>query len=371
MTVGPSPTPRSTTSRRQVLRMLGTGGAVVLVAGVGTGGYRVYDTAALQPGHGHAYDPWRQWDSAPGPLGAVAAAVLAANPHNTQPWLFEVGDTAIDVFVDPTRHLGSVDPFRREQHVGLGCALENLAPATPQRDARYEAIGSRHTNRGPYLTEPLGAATLAALVDPAGLRGIEVHWITNPTSMATLGTLLVDAAQAVVDDDRQSHDGFAWFRGDDDAVQAHRDGLTLDAQGLGPLVLGAAKVLPMSTRSAGDAFWVKQTREVHTATAAAYGVVTATSPDDRATQLRTGRLLQRIHLTATSLGVALQHLNQITERIDAERVVGRPATFAPRFAELLPPGARPLVAFRVGRPERAARPSPRRLVSSVAHDVPG
>ena len=183
--------------------------------------------------------------------------------------------------------------------------------------------------------------------------------------MASLGGLLVDAAQAVVDDEQQSRDGFAWFRSDDDEIQVHRDGLTLDAQGLGPLVLAAAKLLPASTRSAGDAFWVKQTRDVHTATAAAYGVVTAATPDDRATQLCAGRLLQRIHLTATTKGVALQHLNQITERIDAERAAGAPATFGPRLTALLPPGARPLVAFRVGYPERAARPSPRRSVADV------
>lgn len=106
---------------------------------------------------------------------------------------------------------------------------------------------------------------------------------------------------------------------------------------------------------------------MHTATAAAYGVLTATVPDDRATQLRAGRLLQRIHLTATDRGVALQHMNQITERIDAEHAARTPATFSPRFADLLPAGAKPLVAFRVGYPVRDARPSPRRPVAAVTH----
>jgi hypothetical protein len=185
-----------------------------------------------------------------------------------------------------------------------------------------------------------------------------------------LGQLLVDAAQAVIADEQQSRDGFAWFRSNNDAIQTHRDGLTLDAQGLSPLILGAAKLLPASTRAAGDTFWVDQTRTVHTATAAAYGVLTAASPDDRATQLRAGRLLQRIQLTATAQGVALQHMNQITERIDAERVAGASATFQPRFAELLPPGQHPLVAFRTGYPVRDARPSPRRAVAVVTQGVP-
>ena len=393
--VGPSA--GSTLSRRRVVRVLGTVGAAVLV---GVGGYRVFDTAAVNPGHGQAYEPWRHWRDDAGPMGAVAAALLAANPHNTQPWLFRVNATAIDVDVDPGRHIGSVDPYRREQHVGLGCALENLAlacrarglrpdiavladgpdarrvahvdliPAPAQQDDRYEAIGHRHTNRGPYRALAIPAEALAELVDTAGLSGISVQWIVDPASMAVLSALLVDAAEAVVADESQSRDGFAWFRGTDDAIQSHRDGLTLDAQGLTPLTLGLAKLLPASTRSSGDAFWVEQTRTVHTATAAAYGVLTAASPDDRVTQLDTGRLLQRIHLTATARGIALQHMNQITERIDAERLAGQRATFSPRFAGVLPPGAKPLVAFRVGYPLRDARPSPRRSAATVTQRTP-
>ena len=52
--------------------------------------------------------------------------MLAASPHNTQPWIFEVGDDTIDVFLDDSRTTGAVDPLGREQHIGLGCALENL-----------------------------------------------------------------------------------------------------------------------------------------------------------------------------------------------------------------------------------------------------
>ena len=145
----------------------------------------------------------------------------------------------------------------------------------------------------------------------------------------------------------------------------HRDGITLDAQGMSRPLRSLAKLLPATTREAGDKFWVDQTRDVHTKTAAAYGVLTAADPDDRATQLTTGRLLQRIHLTATSRGVALHHMNQITERMDREQQVGAVATMGSRFAAMLPPGARPLVTFRVGYPLRQALPSPRRPVTEV------
>jgi hypothetical protein len=379
-------------ARRRVLRALGWGGATAVVAGTGVLSYRAYDTAAFDPGGGPAHAPWHDGLGVPGPRGAVAAAVLAASPHNTQPWEFAVTDRSVDVFTDPRRHTGSVDPFGRERYVGMGCALENLvlacgprglAPsvtllpdgpaaervahvaltvAAPRTDPLYAAIDRRHTNRGPYTPTPVPTA---ALDDPAPPDGLSLRWVAAPGPRAELGGLLVDAAEALVADEQQSIDNFAWFRPDADAEQRHRDGLVLDGQGFGPLQLAVAKLLPPSSRAAGDRFWVDATRDVHTATAAAYGVIATPTPDDRSAQVAAGRLLQRVHLRATAAGIALHHMNQITERIDRETATGVKPTFAPRFAALLPAGARPLLAFRVGYPVRDGRPTPRRSTAMV------
>ena len=63
------------------------------------------------------------------PLALVAAGVIAANPHDTQPWLFAVGDDAIEIFADTSRNLGAMDACVREMHLGLGCAIENMLTA--------------------------------------------------------------------------------------------------------------------------------------------------------------------------------------------------------------------------------------------------
>lgn len=181
-----------------------------------------------------------------------------------------------------------------------------------------------------------------------------------------MSTLLNDATGAVVGDPQQSQDAFAWFRNDRADIDAYRDGLTLDGQGLAPLMLSLAKLAPATSREAGDALWLDQTLTVHTRTAAAYGVITVadvTAPEQRLTG---GRLLQRIHLAATTEGIAMQHMNQVTERIDRELALGTPATFGPRLQSLLgSTGGSVLSTFRVGYPARDALLSPRRPVSAV------
>lgn len=146
----------------------------------------------------------------------------------------------------------------------------------------------------------------------------------------------------------------------------HRDGLTLDGQGLNGLTLAMAKLLPASSRTAGDQFFLKQMRTVNTATAAAYGVITVADSEDVSQRLVGGRLLQRIHLAVTADKLALQHMNQITERTDRDRVQRRPATFDRRFQDLIgQPGRRGLVTFRIGYPQRTARRSPRPPLTAV------
>lgn len=106
--------------------MKGAGAVTVLV--VGGGVWRAVDQGVFSAGKEPAYEPWQNWqdDDVEGPLVLVKAAILAANPHNTQPWLFQVTESHIEVFADISRHLGAMDVYMREMHIGLGCAVENM-----------------------------------------------------------------------------------------------------------------------------------------------------------------------------------------------------------------------------------------------------
>jgi hypothetical protein len=153
---------------------------------------------------------------------------------------------------------------------------------------------------------------MTALSD--GFPSARLYWYDGEADRVRIGALMVEAARAITQDDQQSRDSFKLFRSSWDEIQKHKDGLTIDAQGLPALTTAVAKLLPASERESGDKFWVDQTRKTHTRTAAAYGIVAVPDARDNADRLTGGRLLERVHLWTASNGVALHHMNQITER---------------------------------------------------------
>jgi hypothetical protein len=287
-------------NRRRVLKIAG---ATVMAGGALA--WRAFDQGVFSAGSGAVYEPWKNWqvDESPRPLQLVRAAILAANPHNSQPWRFRVADNAIDVVADAARNIGAIDPFLRERAMGIGCALENLliaaayegytaevsllpdpgnpahvahillSPGTRISSQLYDAIPRRHTNRGPY--EP-GRSVPADVLDAlaalgADLPGTRVIWFSTPEARARVGELIVAASEAIVADREQSADSARWFRTSWQQLQAMRDGITLDAQSLPPLVNAAAKILPPLSQESADRVWLQATREQHVATAAAFG----------------------------------------------------------------------------------------------------
>jgi nitroreductase len=383
------------------------GAGVVLVLAAGGFVWRAHDQGLLSAGAGPAYEPWTAWrsDAGEGPLGLVRAGILAASPHNTQPWRFRVSAMRVELYADPARSLGAFDPYLREMHIGLGCAVENmtqaahasgyevavtmsagpltalaassrpalvatleLSPARPRPDVLVDAIPRRHTDRGAYeVARPVPAEMLQAMEatfqDDTDLR---LFLFSAPAERKQFGDVVIGATETIITDPGMVAASDRWFRHRWADVQRRRDGLTLDAAALGPFVTVMAKLLPPPSAGTSHRYWLDATRDVQVPTSPLFGLIAVRDLYDRPQALRAGQRWQRLHLMAAARGLAMQPINQQVEVVDREHEQGK----APRAADALAaltgdPAWKPTFAFRVGFPTRPAAPSPRRPVDAV------
>lgn len=382
-------------SRRATLRLIGLGAATVAV-GAGSGAtWFATKGGVFSTGTGPAYAAWSEAAAAGHPLNLVQAAILAANAHNTQPWLFTVTDDRIELFADMSRTIGAMDPLLRELHISLGCALENLvlagppngmtatvdlmpdatdathvatitlAPAKASRSALFDAIPGRHTDRSAYDTSrPVAAEQRQSLDLLVDAPNTQLLWFTTDTQKRAFSDLTIAATQAIIADPQQAADDYRWYRSDWRDVQRHKDGITIDPSGQSELIRAVSKLIPTTQQQSNDG-WLKGTRDSQLPTASAFGALVVADPQDPVQRLGVGRIWQRMHLKATNSGLALQPLCQIPERIDRETSAGLAPDVGTAMSAMLPSGVHPIMTFRIGYPSTDALLSPRRPVTAV------
>lgn len=389
--------------RRSFLK--GAGAVTVVVASGGV--WRAYDQGVLSVGKGPAYEPWHDWrrSSNDGPLVLVRAAILAASPHNTQPWLFKVTSSSIELYVDVTRNVGALDPYLREEHIGMGCALENLILAAAsygyaaaltlvpgklqlltdqpkqnlvarvdlttgkrEQSELYDALPRRHTNRSPYRPErPIPDAFIDELTSLVSAEpDVKVFSFTAAADRKKITEISSSANAELYSDPEVEQSSERWIRTKWSDVQKYRDGLTIDAFGLSPIATAASKIMPLwmfrriASRAQKDAYSGLML------SAPLIGLIAVHDRYDKPDSMRAGRIWQRIHLLATARGLAARPSNEAVEMVDHERLRGK----KPRRAGLLTgitgdAGWQPTFVFYMGYPTRTAPASPRRSIDNV------
>jgi len=388
--------------RRSFLK--GAGVVTVVVAGGGV--WRAYDQGVFSVGEGPAYGPWKNWrDTNSGPLTLIRAAILAASPHNTQPWLFKVANSSIELYLDTQRNVGALDPYLREEHIGIGCALENLMLAAPANGytaiatlqpgklkpipadpklrllARvdlasgkhdgselYDAIPRRHTNRGPYDPhKPIPPDFLEALSRlPGDDANGKLFLFTAEVDRKKIAEVSSSANTELYSDPDVQRGSERWVRMKWSSIQEHRDGLTIDAFGLPPIDSAVVKMM-----TPGMLRWARSHSEKNgysnlMLSAPLIGFITVRDRHDQEQCLLAGRIWQRAHLLATAHGLAARPCNEAVEMVDHEQALGRPASREVLLSGITGDSTwQPTFVFYMGYPTLSADASPRRPVEAV------
>jgi Domain of unknown function (DUF4440) len=384
--------------RRSFLKSLGA----ISVIAVGGRAWRVYDTGVLSVGKGPAFEPWENWQhSKDNPLALVRAAILAASPHNTQPWLFQVTDSFIDLYLDSQRYPGAVDPYLREEHIGMGCALENLMlaaapngyaasatlfpgklveasayarykrvahvelfPGKKHRSELHNAIPHRHTNRNPYQPTSLPANFVDEIRQIASNESdVKMFVFTAGDDRRRIVDMMSKACDIVFTDPQMVQGSDRFVRQEWSDVQKLRDGLILDEWGQAPLTTAMRKVAPPSwwRSTLRHKIWPTTSYMESVRATPFYGLIVVRDRYDLQQSLRAGRIWQRAHLLATARNVAGQPLNQIVELVDHQRSLNQQPQAITELTELIgDPDWQPTFMFRLGYPIRDVGPSPRR-----------
>jgi hypothetical protein len=330
-------------TRRNILM---TGGAAALIGGVGVVG------VAHGPGLAKARAPWKQAGESFGDprLDALAYAILAPNPHNRQPWQFDlVGDDRIDIYVDLDRRLPHTDPYDRQITIGFGCMMELLRIAaaekgytvreTPfpdgdayprlngnriaqvrfsqaadtQKDPLFANILERRSTKEPFAADrPVSEATLADVI-AGGQGALEIG-----------GTLEADTRQRIIDlawqgfqielaTDVTRRESVDLMRIGNRAVVENPDGIDM-----GGIPMGLFKMTGIITHEGldtpGSTAYNEGLKMYEPIIHSAQGFVwVKADTNTRLSQLQAGRAWVRMNLAAQQAGVCVHPLSQILQ----------------------------------------------------------
>jgi len=312
---------------------------------------------------------------------ALLAATAAPSLHNSQPWHFGCTPFAFELHSDLGRELRAADPDHREIILACGAALLNLrlairalgvavdvrlmpdpskptllavvrpegrlVPTTSDKELAG-AIFRRHTNRRPFLDEPVAEGVCNKLGQAARTEQGWFAVVPNEKQPA-LRTMLAAAHRSQLADPGFVAEWHQWTGGSSDGP----DGVPITSGGTPPeqqdlWVMRDFTGGQGQKRSAGKDF---ESDPV---------IAVIGSLDDLPlAQLKAGQAMERVLLSATVEGLSASFLSQVVEVPETRR----------QLRELIGGGLWPQTVLRLGYGTPVPA-TPRRAVSEVVTQSP-
>jgi len=263
-------------------------------------------------------------------LFMVSGAIKAPSGHNTQPWLFKIKDTSIEVHPDLKRSLPVVDPDNRELFISLGCAIENLQIAALVKGyicdisvsdkgittidlsegngdkSLYAQIDLRQTNRRVYKGALINDSVIQKLCNIPSENGVHIHCYKQRTSeFIKISDLILQANTIQMSDTPFLTELKSWMRYNKREAISKRDGLSYAVFGAPNLPRWLSKSIIASVLN-GQQQNKSDRKKIGSSS---HFALFTTEVNTIMDWINLGRYLQRFMLTCTKFGIACAFLN--------------------------------------------------------------
>jgi hypothetical protein len=267
-------------------------------------------------------------------------AILAPSPQNTQPWLFRLNVSDVEIVADRRRARRAADPHNRELIMSCGAALYNLRiaaeyfgqsysvelvpdPLQPNLLARltlrggqrettaddvvlFRAMTERRTNRELFRIDPVPDPVLSELTDAAEREGAWLDFVMDPQQKSALAALVAQADRIQWANRDYRRETTEWLRKD---PEHHADGVSPGDLGIRNWVALAGTTM-IRTFERGNG---KATKDSELASSSPVLALLGTNSDDACSWLMAGQALESVLLYAQANGIAASHLNSPIE----------------------------------------------------------
>lgn len=270
-------------------------------------------------------------------LKMIEAAIKAPSGHNSQPWLFQLKDSAINILPNMEEILPVVDKSNRELFISLGAAAENLCIEASAlgynsnveideinqkivvhlcrnskiiADSLCKSIVNRQTNRKLYNNKIVSDDIILHLDSLPLSEGISRYIISKNDSLFNILKSYIEKGNQIQMNDKAFKDELLrYMRFNNAEVKKHPTGLTYKTMGAPAMPSFISKFIVKSylnpnKQNKGDLKKIESSSHL---------VLFTTKNNTLTEWVNLGRNLQRFLLITTQLNIANAYMNQPCE----------------------------------------------------------
>lgn len=269
-------------------------------------------------------------------LFMVEQAIKAPSGHNTQPWLFKINESNIEIHPNLDKSLPVVDFDNRELFISLGCAVENLCIAASFKgyepgvsinetgvitvnllkqdsataDPLFGQIAVRQTNRSIYNGDTIPEDAIKVLQSIDIEPNIKMYFYKSGTQeFDTISTYVFRGNTIQMQDKAFKNELREWMRYNGKHQDRTNDGLSYAVFGAPNLPMFIVK--PIMSRAVNEKSQNKGDRKK--IRSSSHFVLFTTRNNTVEEWINLGRTLERFLLKSTEMGIIHAYLNQPNE----------------------------------------------------------